>query len=1231
MDIKGIGNNRTSYNEKQEVSSYNIGVLKYNTNIRNEILKRNIGKYQMYEETLIPAIGEYYDIYNRENNLYTPIGEGGIYAYTNDNNTEYSKELNKKYYRDPDNIESYEIINPSPHLLAKWGGKYENYIDHVFNTYGKEYKINMFLYDLLGENDIKYAMINDRVGVVRDINAAYSLSGVMITNINNFSGKDTELGTITNKLYALTLSNAAYFNSLRGTKYITPSLVSVYGNNLTNLNKLKDMFTVSDDTGKLSIEPDNGDYIKTVERIYDITGDENISKYLYNNLAYNNSENFDYQYEANLLNNNINKTSYSLTNFDQVDLSSDLSSVFGNTNNITLQKNIFIKKRYKPTSPYVRNIFEHFINDRGILLNDGIEILNESNNKSLYKSSDENTVIYGIYSEGDNNKSSSNELSVTDGDGNTYNSLPLTYESTSLLDRTNKLFDARKIGTLIGRFHTTEDTTPNHNIGTLIQSSVSRYGLSHGRNLLKKDRNKYNNPGDDINGYNNPYCRVWTYHHQYNKIKNLIRPFTTNNGISERTLTIDEIQENQKLIRHSKGIKHLSDNTVLNNNGFVNITPTDNGISIKKCMFSIENLAWKDVLKINNNLSPEQVGPLGGRIMWFPPYNIKFTENTSVGWNSNDFIGRGEKIYSYVNTERSGTLSFTLLIDHPSILNYWKNGKESIKENDDDILRFFAGCDLLEVDDSISADNTDTNGEISNNNEPKETIPEGDSIVFYVYFPNNYSGIDDLPNGNTMVNSILYLFMGKGVQKSNLISPSDVDLTNNYINSPGYEMCDIGITSDTNPDETGDVIVGKNGNWGYRIDSEYIDQKLNEKGNYYDYESYKLNSIIGNQPSDATYTFAEILAGYYKDKDKENGSKIVDRALSLGCNKERIDSFSNIVSKYERKITQIDISGSASSHGSIDKNNNLNKDRATTIKKWIQSMFGNKISDIKWGNGGNSIKETKSNSQSDIEAKLGRCARIEIFFENSKTQNLSDTDPNSTNEEVAQYSNIFNENYDIDVSELANNINDTPVRIITTSSSTDINRYENESNFFTTLSANSPMIRKMIVDKIKYFDPAYHSISPEGFNARLTFLHQCTRQGHTIDASDRNGNSANTAGNLAFGRPPVCVLRIGDFFNTRIIIDSLNINYDPMVWDLNPEGVGVQPMFANIDLTFKFIGGSDLGGPISRLQNAVSFNYYANSSVYDNRADRVIYDDNKNNYGITNETYDNIWMPENKE
>jgi hypothetical protein len=43
----------------------------------------------------------------------------------------------------------------------------------------------------------------------------------------------------------------------------------------------------------------------------------------------------------------------------------------------------------------------------------------------------------------------------------------------------------------------------------------------------------------------------------------------------------------------------------------------------------------------------------------------------------------------------------------------------------------------------------------------------------------------------------------------------------------------------------------------------------------------------------------------------------------------------------------------------------------------------------------------------------------------------------------------------------------------------------------------------------------------------------------------------------------------------------------------------MQPMIANITLQMKIIGGQSLQGPIDALQNAVTFNYYANSTFTD--------------------------------
>jgi hypothetical protein len=198
------------------------------------------------------------------------------------------------------------------------------------------------------------------------------------------------------------------------------------------------------------------------------------------------------------------------------------------------------------------------------------------------------------------------------------------------------------------------------------------------------------------------------------------------------------------------------------------------------------------------------------------------------------------------------------------------------------------------------------------------------------------------------------------------------------------------------------------------------------------------------------------------------------------------------------------------------------------------------------------------------------------------------------------------------VQTVTNADNSTTVTVVDVKTSPKDFTYNNEYLFFEEIgNGASEMMQKNIVDKVKYFNPTFHSITPEGFNARLTFLQQCTRQGPTPTVSNADTNSEDYvkyAGNLAFGRAPYCVLRIGDFFNTKICIDAISIDYsngDGIQWDLNPEGAGVQPMFADVNINFKFIGGQDIGGTVAALQNAISSNYYANTSIYDDSSTRI--------------------------
>lgn len=1019
-----------------------------------------------------------------------------------------------------------------------------------------------------------------------------------------------------------------------------------------------------------------------------------------------------------------------------------------------------------------------------------------------------------------------------------------TMSTSDMLRKTNMNFHNGKYKTLVARFHT--DSMDSKARDNITQTALTeKYGMSHGRNLLKTKETVEN-------GYENPYCRVWTYHHQYNQMARAIRPFEVE---SQLDLEKEELRgqvkydtvgfktKENKEYGFKGGSERLDTYGVLNyRNGLVNIAPTakikdyfehkeSEQVTIKKCMFSLENLAWKENNIIQDQydqmgLSPEQKGPLGGRIMWFPPYDLSFSEDVRVNWNQNQFIGRGESVYTYTNTERSGNLSFTLLIDHPSILDYWtghkrngmKNkgktllpgnggGVDEIYNQENTLLRFFAGCDILSAKpqefklrtNEPPKDTKDPPVPVTpviNNPPPTEVHKQGPirkKFCCVLYYPNNYSGADDAPikdSNSANVNAIYYLMTGVGTQKyydpttkkTTDINTLDImgNATVNGTTYNGYELGEHGVSITTEVLNTNAInstfvegstdnsqyltdasgskytatygsnsydlvkIIGNCQNvsaqekkcrggcqsaagkqraytkswlhrrYYYRVDKDFETQVFNHFDSYIDTKSYKLNGSgyyqvlenaklcekIGFDPEDTEQwmcSFAELFMALEGDKGKA--------VLPEGSYDENVATIiKDLANTEEVSIVSAKIVGLASKQGRLCSNERLAKNRAATFKNWLASKnFLPGVTISATSDVYDSKDRVDVGGDNELTSKEWRCAALVIEYDFTKIEDAATAEPVrenvdkvSTNgtgglhgvinnwltntpegqtvvqkaidattvpaitfpekkssekpyltvkdwlehseegqkvmEEHGQFKQVILPNGQIkyereidpwtatfqDISKFTgknyidryawDDYDDSFLKLgITVSEPKVVERYDNEGEFFELLEKNDPFMHQLITDKIKYFDPAFHSVSPEGFNARLTFLHQCTRQGSTVGSDER---STGTAYNLAFGRPPVCVLRLGDFFYTKIIINSMSIQYETPQWDLNPEGIGVMPMFAKVTLSFIFLGGSDLAGPISRLQNAVSFNYYANTGVYDNRAEMVQYDPN---------------------
>ena len=738
--------------------------------------------------------------------------------------------------------------------------------------------------------------------------------------------------------------------------------------------------------------------------------------------------------------------------------------------------------------------------------------------------------------------------------------------TSRLMNATNRVFSNLATETLINRFHTSNFTD-----GELENSFKPWFGISRGRNLIRAEYEGAAS-GDKSTGYDNPYCRVWTAHYQYARMKNRIRPFMEDGNF----MNLERTQSNYGNLRPNNGAKRLSEFSVLKPNGFLKITPsfdaakTDGsqrgyGDNIKNYMFSIENLAWRDIIEnsTTNALSAEQKGPNNGRIMWFPPYGLKFSENINVNWTPNTFIGRGEEILTYVNTVRSGTLDFILLIDHPAVINKWRGTSGEVDDKErkqQDLLRFFAGCGNL--NDAIAPakpEKTEPVQTVEPSKEPKPVRHTRD-IAYVIFFPNNLSGA--------------------------------------------------GQMSDTSRDEIYQVIRDYNINSGAASvrDEKYSNQIVAE-----------WNKISYGEPSFSKY--AERIRGMIFDGDQNVEINFLE-------NLELIDSYFSGdkifgMDASSCEITGVDIGGCASSHGYEDYNLELCENRKNYLKNILKENAVNlNPADVTYNDKAGKIINIQNTdgraNVNDIDAKLARAAYAIIHL-------AWNEDNKASNDTPASGATVNNAPVDA-VEDIVETITGgTNITGITEDLSEEYT-YDNEYLYFSELKADSPLVYRNLVDKIRYFSPAYHSITPEGFNARLTFLQQCTRQGPTNSVSGGQAGTDSSdylkyAGNLSFGRAPYCILRIGDFFNTKICIESMSISYDNgngVQWDLNPEGAGVQPMFANVSITFKFFGGQDISSPIERLQNAVTSNYYANASVYDRHAD-------------TSEHYYDIWEGQDKE
>jgi len=685
---------------------------------------------------------------------------------------------------------------------------------------------------------------------------------------------------------------------------------------------------------------------------------------------------------------------------------------------------------------------------------------------------------------------------------------------------------------------------------------------------------------DNSNPIGYEYCRVFTKD----------TPYYTHKDLQKITARIDGGEINGNIRKSTYSVFDSTFN--------LNIAPSSEesstnifnvkseNASVKKYMFSIENLAWAGSTRAGlqyKDLPACERGPNKGRIMWFPPYGISFSDTSTPNFHSNSFLGRPEPIYTYKDTTRTGTLSFKIIVDHPSIVNLLVN--KVYKSMDDKVLNkildsFFSGCKNYDLYDLAT--------------------------IYQNFPPEFFFEVENIIQNQTTITEI-----------TNTINEEIVTVTPNPTPNPPVNF---------------DPSAYEN-KYGFFYENDYPDPDTRKRETTTNYQT--LYSSYSTQKS------------VYKSRanaDQVDGVSEMFDIIEWNWKKVQ-ELMKNLYADLsEGRIEQctITLTGTTSPTASVGYNKDLASRRVSNVENTFktykfdgENTFAKLIQDGKlkfkrealgeingvWVYGENIEPKKLNCGDSDnpdfytakgeggpppnqiYSANAMGCRQVGISTIKI-VQAQSEPQPDN-NEETITVTNVPKTTKDtitktepVVVGQKQKNREKIAKKLL---------RYLlSECNYFDMVKGEDPNFYDNMRQKLTHFHPAFHSMTPEGLNSRLTFLQQCVRPGDTIQTKGLNGEVvSNDAVNTSFGTPPVLVLRIGDFYNTKIIPNSLSITYDPLILDLNPEGIGVQPMIANVTMGFAIIGGMGLKEPIDKLQNALSFNFYANTEMYDERADET--------------------------
>ena len=301
---------------------------------------------------------------------------------------------------------------------------------------------------------------------------------------------------------------------------------------------------------------------------------------------------------------------------------------------------------------------------------------------------------------------------------------------------------------------------------------------------------------------------------------------------------------------------------------------------------------------------------------------------------------------------------------------------------------------------------------------PENECPEYGTMVFYVFFPNNYSGRDDAPtNVDATVNAIDYLASGfhtqtkfdnadavakhLGMNQSLArLRTSDISVDEDAVMGSGYEMSDTPISLHMHADSMkvfkekngyyySPIYQGANG-WNYRVDRATASQRLWKEENYKDNQSYSLNARGGmdivkknmNPDADAElFSFADVY-GAIENREGHVAQVSDDAAVQKI---QEIFTQGNVLYVVAEgyATSQDNFIGEDAENVGLERNKTLAYNRAFTVVNWLKGNEKLKnIPDYAYSVNAlvNPIIHVKDESVLGLTPKLSRCVKVRIHY-----------------------------------------------------------------------------------------------------------------------------------------------------------------------------------------------------------------------------------------------------------